>query len=108
MALKFQVFRLTPFVRVYKINTEERPNSDFLEETRSEKQFGEKQFEDSRLIRTPCYYGRFSLSLGIALTLSLNSTSFYAPVNADNRHLFSAQSTDCYRKTTSLMRKFQY
>ena len=34
------------------IKLTERPNSDFLEETRSEKQFGEKQFENSR---TPLY-----------------------------------------------------
>ena len=73
------------------IKLRERSNSDFLEETRSEKEFGEKQFEDSRLIPTPRYYGRFPLTLGKALTLSLNSThALNAPVNVDNGHLFLA------------------
>ena len=56
---------------MYKINR--KAKFRFPGRTRSEKQFGEKQFEDSRLIPTPRYYGRLPLSLGKALTLSLNS-----------------------------------
>ena len=38
-----------------------------------------------------------------------NSTCLiWAPVNADNRHLFLAQSTDSRRKTTSLMQTLHY
>ena len=45
-------------------------------------------------IRTPRprYYGQLSLSLERALTFSLNLTR--TPVNADNGHLFLAQSTE--------------
>ena len=38
-----------------------------------------------------------------------NSTCLiWAPVNADNRHLFLAQSTDSHRKTTLLMQTLLY
>ena len=38
-----------------------------------------------------------------------NSTCLiWAPVNADNRHLFLAQSTDSRGKTTSLMQTLHY
>ena len=68
------------------------------------------RFTDTRLIRTPRYYGHFSLSLGKkALTLSLNSTRLIrTPINADNGHLFLAQSTDSHRKSTLLMRTLHY
>ena len=40
----------------------------------------------------PRYYGQLSLSLERALIFSLNLTR--TPVNADNGHLFLAQSTE--------------
>ena len=43
------------------------------------------------LIRTPRYYGQLSLSLERALTFPLDFIQ--TPVNADNGHLFLAQST---------------
>ena len=53
----------------------------------------EPSFTDTYLIRTPRYYGQFSLSLGKAFTFSLNSTRLIrTPDNADNGHLFLAQS----------------
>ena len=56
-------------------------------------------------IWTPPYYGQLSLSLGKALTVSLNVTHLiWTPINADNRHLFLAQSTESDRKSTSVMR----
>ena len=59
---------------------------------------------DTRLIRTPHFYRQLALSLGKALTFSLNLTcSIWIPVDADNRHLFPAQSTDSHRKSTSLI-----
>jgi len=59
----------------------------------------EPHLTDSCLIRTSPYYGQFSLSLGKALTFSLNSTRLIqTPINADNGHLFLAQSTDSHRK----------
>ena len=42
------------------------------------------------------YYGHFLLSLGKALTFSLNSLNTRTPVNADNGHLFLPQSIDSY------------
>ena len=54
---------------------------------------------DIRQTRTPCYSGKFSLSLGKALTSSLNTY---------NGHLFLAQSTDSHRKLTSLMRTLHH
>lgn len=60
-------------------------------------------FMDTRLIWTPRYYGQFSLSLGKALTLSLNLTHLIqTPVNKNNRHLFLAQSTESHRKSRNL------
>ena len=48
----------------------------------------EIRFTDTRLILTPRYYGQFALSLGKALTFSLNSTHLIrTPVNRDNGHL---------------------
>ena len=56
-------------------------------------------------IWTPPYYGQLSLSLGEALTFSVNLTHLiWTPINADNRHLFPAQSTESHRKSTSVMR----
>ena len=53
------------------------------------------RFMDTHLLRTPPYYGQFSLSLGKVHTLSLSSTHLiHTPVNKDNRHLFLAQWTD--------------
>ena len=47
-------------------------------------------FTDTRLIRTPCYYGQFALSLGKARTFSLHSTCLIqTPINVDDRQLFS-------------------
>ena len=55
------------------------------------------------------YYGQFSLSLGNALTFSLNPTCLIrTPINVGNRHLFLAQSTNSHRKPTSLMRTLHY
>ena len=60
-------------------------------------------------LRTPRYYGYFSLFLGEALTFSLNSTRLiWTPVNTDNVRLFLAQSTDSQRKSSSLMRTLHY
>ena len=69
----------------------------------------EPRVMDTRLIRTPRYYGR-SLSLGKkALSFSLNSTrSIRTPINGDNGHLCLAQSTDSHRKSTLLMRTLHY
>ena len=51
----------------------------------------------------------FALSLGKALTFSLNSTRFKrTPVNTDNGHLHLAQSTDFHRKPTTSMRTLHY
>ena len=51
----------------------------------------------------------FALSLGKALTFSLNSTRFIrTPVNTDNGHLHLAQSTDFHRKPTTLMGTLHY
>ena len=42
---------------------------------------------------------------GETLTFSVNLTHLiWTPVNADNRHLFLAQSTESHRKSTSVMR----
>ena len=55
-------------------------------------------------ILSPHYYGQFALSVGKTRTFSLNSTCFTrTPVNADNGHLFLVQSTNSYKKLTSLM-----
>ena len=49
-------------------------------------------FMDTRLMQTPHYYRQFSLSLGKAITFSLNSTQLiWTAVNMDNRHFFPAQ-----------------
>ena len=65
----------------------------------------EPRFTDSSLIRTPRYYKQFSLSLGKALTFSLNSTLLIrTPLNVDNGLLFLAKSTDSHRKSTSQKR----
>lgn len=49
----------------------------------------EPRFTDTRLIRTPRYYGHFSLSLGKAHTFFQNSTRLIrTPVNTDNGHFF--------------------
>ena len=68
------------------------------------------RFTDTNLIWTPrYYYGQFSLSLEKALTFSLNSTRLIrTQVNADNGHLFLAQSTNSHRKPTLLMRTRHY
>ena len=67
----------------------------------------EIRFTDTRLILTPRYYGQFALSLGKALTFSLNSTHLIrTPVNRDNGHL-----RICFlpnRKPTSLKRTLHY
>ena len=43
-------------------------------------------------MQTPHYYRQFSLSLGKAITFSLNSTQLIqTAVNMDNRHFFPAQ-----------------
>ena len=43
-------------------------------------------------LRTPRYYGHFSLFLGEAPTFYLNSTRLiWTPVNTDNGHLFLAR-----------------
>ena len=64
---------------------------------------------DTRLIRTPHHYGQFSLSLGKALTFSLNSTRLIrTPVNADNGHLSPAQAMNSHRKPPLLMRTLHY
>ena len=66
-------------------------------------------FTDIHLTRTPCYYGQFSLSLGKVHTFSLNSTHLIrTPVNADNVHLFLAQSTNSHRKSNSLILTLHY
>ena len=58
------------------------------------------------------HYGQFSLICPWgkkALTFSLNSTRLIrTPVNADNGHLFLAQSTNSHRKPTLLMRTSHY
>ena len=60
-------------------------------------------------LRTPRYYGYFSLFLGEAPTFSLNSTRLiWTPVNTDNVRLFLAQSTDSQRKSSSLKRTLHY
>ena len=60
----------------------------------------EPRFTDSSLSRKVFFFS------GEALTVSLNSTYWQIPVNADNGYLLLAQSTDSYRKLTSLMRTF--
>ena len=66
-------------------------------------------FMDISLTRTPRYYGQFSLSLGKIHTFSLNSTRLIrTSVNADNGHLFLAQSTNSHRKSTLLMPTLHY
>ena len=40
----------------------------------------ETRFTDTRLIRTPHYYGQFALSLGKVVKFSLNSTHFWNKV----------------------------
>ena len=56
-------------------------------------------------LRTPRYYGQFSLSLGKAFTFYLNSTP---PLNTDNRQLFLAQLTDILRKPIPLIWTLHY
>ena len=66
-------------------------------------------FTDIHLTRTPRYYRQFSLSLGKVHTFSLNSTHLIrTPVNADNVHLFLAQSTNSHRKSNSLILTLHY
>ena len=66
-------------------------------------------FTDICLTWTPHYYGQFLLSPGKVHTFSLNSTHLIrTPVNADNVHLFLAQSTNSHRKSTSLILTLHY
>ena len=60
---------------------------------------------DTCLIRTPCYYGQFSLSPWRALKffLTWSTRLIRKPVNADNGHLFLAQSTDSDKESTVLI-----
>ena len=60
---------------------------------------------DICFIRTSHYYRQ---SLGKALKFSLNSTHLIqTPINADNGHLFLAQSTDSHSKLTSKTLHYQ-
>ena len=56
-------------------------------------------------LRMPCYYGHFPLSLGKALTFSLNSLNTRTPINADNGHLFLAQLIDAHEISTNNRRQ---
>ena len=69
----------------------------------------EPRFTDTRLKRTPRYFGQFPLSPGKALTFSLNSTRLiWTLVNGENGHSILAQSTNSRRKPATLMRTFRY
>jgi len=63
----------------------------------------------TRPIRKPHFNGQFYFSPRKAHTFSLNLTRLIqTPVNGDNGRLFLAQSTDCHRKSTLLMRTLHY
>ena len=61
----------------------------------------EKTFTPSDpALRITRYYGHYPLSLGKALTFSVNSLNTWIPFNADNGHLFLAQSIDSHGIST--------
>ena len=69
----------------------------------------EPRFTDTRLKRTPRYFGQFPLSPAKALAFSLNSTRLiWTLVNGENGHSILAQSTNSHRKPATLMRTFRY
>ena len=68
-----------------------------------------KHFTDICLKRTTRYYGQFSFSQGKVHIFSLNSSCLVrTSANADNGHLFLAQSTNSHRKSTSLKPTLHY
>ena len=62
----------------------------------------EPRFADTRLIRTPHYYGQFPLSLGKAHTFFLTRL-IRAPLNTEKGHFFLAPSTNSHRMRTPLI-----
>ena len=64
-------------------------------------------FTDTNLIRTRHHYRQLSLSLGKAHTIS-STRLIWTPINADNGHLFLAQSTNSHRQSTLLMWTLHY
>ena len=64
-------------------------------------------FTDTNLIRTRHHFRQLSLSLGKAHTIS-STCLIRTPINADNGHLFLAQSTNSHRQSTLLMWTLHY
>ena len=64
-------------------------------------------FTDTNLIRTRHHFRQLSLSLGKAHTIS-STRLIRTPINADNGHLFLAQSTNSHRKAILLTRAIHY
>ena len=64
-------------------------------------------FTDTNLIRTRQHFRQLSLSLGKAHTIS-STRLIRTPINADNGHLFLAQSTNSHRQSTLLMWTLHY
>ncbi len=63
----------------------------------------EPRFTDTRLIRTPRYYGQFRWSRRKPHTFSFNLTRLIrTPVNTDNGHLSVSRVTNCHTLSTSL------
>ena len=63
------------------------------------------ELQSKPTLHTPHYYGRYPLSLGKALTVSLNSTR---KQRTKNEHVLLVQPTNIYKKLTSLIRTELY
>ena len=63
----------------------------------------EPRFTDTRLIRTPRYYGQFRWSRRKPHTFSLKLTRLIrTPVNTDNGHFSVSRVTKCHTLSTPL------